>query len=103
MRASQGSTGDDFRAGAGAGDECLVRGRGRGAIGDVHTTTPAPVTRRGRGRGDRANHGKTKYLRVDGNHADHKKKRIIHVSVVERIKIGPFRGRMMFRQSRDMT
>ena len=31
------------------------------------------VTCRGRGRGDRANHGKTKYLRVDGNHANHKK------------------------------
>ena len=68
---SQGSTGDDFRAGAGPGTS--VQGRGRGAIGDVHTTTPAPVTRRGRGRGDRANHGKTKYLRVDGNHANHKK------------------------------
>ena len=77
-------------------------GRGRGAIGDVHTTTPAPVTRRVRGRGYRANHGKTKYLRVDGNHANHKN-RSINGSVVARIKIVPFRDRAMFRRSRDMT
>ena len=50
-------------AGDGAGD----------TVGNIHTISPAPVTRRGRGRGDRANRGKTKFLRFGGNHENHKK------------------------------
>ena len=54
----QGSTGDDFSAGA--GDECPEPGPGQTgagvAIGVVHTKTPDPapatVTRRGRGDGE---------------------------------------------------
>ena len=48
-------------AGDGAGD----------TVGNIHTISPAPVTRRGRGRGDRANRGKTKFLRFGGNHENH--------------------------------